>query len=239
MIILPAIDIKGGNCVRLYKGDYSTAHKVADSYIDTAAGFKAAGAKWIHMVDLDGAKSGRPENTHIFRDVAGIEGVKVELGGGIRDMGTIEKYIEAGISRVILGSAAVSNENLVKEAVSRFGDKIAVGIDAKNRMVSVSGWTKQSDIDFIDMAKRMEDIGVKYIIFTDISKDGMLSGPNFEQLEEINEAVSCSIIASGGIKDITDIETLVKMDMYGAICGKSVYEGTINLPAAIEIAGVQ
>lgn len=238
MIILPAIDIKDGTCVRLYRGDYATAHKVADSYIKTAESFISSGAKWIHMVDLDGAKSGKPENMDIFKEVAAL-GAKVELGGGIRSIETAERYIECGISRVIFGSAALSDENLVKEAVKKFGKKIAVGIDAKNRKVSVSGWTKESDVDFIDMAKKMEAIGVENIIFTDISKDGMMSGPNFEQLNEINQAVSCNIIASGGIRNTGDIRQLADMGLYGAICGKSVYEGSLNVAEAIKIGGVQ
>lgn len=238
MIILPAIDIKDGTCVRLYRGDYSTAHKVADSYIKTAESFIESGAKWIHMVDLDGAKSGTPENMNIFKEIAAL-GVKVELGGGIRSMETAEKYIEAGISRVIFGSAALRDENLVKKAAEKFGKRIAVGIDAKNRKVSVSGWTEDSDIDFIDMAKKMEAIGIENIIFTDISKDGMLSGPNFDQLNEINQAVSCNIIASGGIRNADDIRRLVDMGLYGAICGKSVYEGTLNISDAVNIGGIQ
>ena len=238
MIILPAIDIKDGTCVRLYRGDYSTAHKVADSYIKTAESFISSGAKWIHMVDLDGAKSGRPENMNIFKEVAAL-GVKVELGGGIRSIETAERYIEYGISRVIFGSAALSDENLVKEAVKKFGKKIAVGIDAKNRKVSISGWTKESDVDFIDMAKKMEAIGVENIIFTDISKDGMMSGPNFEQLNEINSAVSCNIIASGGIRNTDDIKQLACMGLYGAICGKSVYEGSLSVAEAVKIGGTQ
>lgn len=239
MLILPAIDIKGGSCVRLCRGDYATAHKVADDYMQTALSFRSSGAAWIHMVDLDGAKSGRPENAEIFTGVAAIDGVCVELGGGIRDIGTAEKYIESGISRVILGSAAVSDEGFVKEAVEKFGDKVAVGIDAANRRVAVSGWTKHSDVDFIDMAKMMESLGVSRLIFTDISKDGMLSGPNFDQLGEINSAVSCDVIASGGIRDISDIKRLADMGMYGAICGKSIYEGTLDLRAAIKAAGTQ
>ena len=206
MIILPAIDIKDGTCVRLYRGDYSTAHKVADSYIKTAESFISSGAKWIHMVDLDGAKSGRPENMNIFKEVAAL-GVKVELGGGIRSIETAERYIEYGISRVIFGSAALSDENLVKEAVKKFGKMIAVGIEN--------------------------------IIFTDISKDGMMSGPNFEQLNEINSAVSCNIIASGGIRNTDDIKQLACMELYGAICGKSVYEGSLSVAEAVKIGGAQ
>ncbi|MBQ9938535.1 MAG: 1-(5-phosphoribosyl)-5-[Oscillospiraceae bacterium] len=236
MIIFPAIDIKGGECVRLYKGDYATAHKVAENPMDTADSFKAAGAQWVHMVDLDGAKSGNTENAEIFISVAKKSGLLVELGGGIRNMNTVESYLEAGISRIILGSAAVRDPDFVKEAVKKYAEKIAVGIDARNGFVSADGWTKDSDIDYITMAKKMEEIGVKTIIFTDISKDGMLSGPNLEQLDNINKAVSCDITASGGIKDIGDIKALTEMGLYGAICGKSIYSGTLSLKEAIGVS---
>ena len=151
-------------------------------------------------------------------------------------MNTVESYLEAGISRIILGSAAVRDPDFVKEAVKKYAEKIAVGIDARNGFVSADGWTKDSDIDYITMAKKMEEIGVKTIIFTDISKDGMLSGPNLEQLDNINKAVSCDITASGGIKDIGDIKALTEMGLYGAICGKSIYSGTLSLKEAIGVS---
>ena len=236
MIILPAIDLKDKTCVRLYKGDFATAHKVAEDAVSTAKKFEQAGAMWLHMVDLDGAKSGNTENAEIFISVAKKSGLLVELGGGIRNMNTVESYLEAGISRIILGSAAVRDPDFVKEAVKKYAEKIAVGIDARNGFVSADGWTKDSDIDYITMAKKMEEIGVKTIIFTDISKDGMLSGPNLEQLDNINKAVSCDITASGGIKDIGDIKALTEMGLYGAICGKSIYSGTLSLKEAIEVS---
>lgn len=173
MIILPAIDIKDGNCVRLFKGDFSTVEKVAADYMETAKGFEKAGASWIHMVDLDGAKEGKPVNTKIYKDVATKTSLKVEVGGGIRNLGTIEEYLAMGISRVIIGSAALKNPQLVKEAVNKFGsEKIAVGIDSKNGMVATEGWLESSDVHYIDLAKKMIEIGVKYFIVTDISKDG-------------------------------------------------------------------
>lgn len=234
MIILPAIDIKDGQCVRLTKGDFATVEKVAEDPLLTAWSFQAAGAEWIHMVDLDGAKEGALVNSSVFVDVAKNTNLKVELGGGIRTMESIDYYMESGISRVIIGSAAISDPGLVKRAADRYGDRIAVGIDARNGMVSGDGWLTDSDITYLDLAKRMEAIGIRCIIFTDISKDGTLSGPNLEQLGLINDAVNCDIIASGGIHVMDDIIALKEMDLYGAICGKSIYKGTLSLKEAIE-----
>ena len=239
MIILPAIDIKDGKCVRLVKGDYATAHQVAESPYDTAAAFRAAGAAWIHMVDLDGAKEGKPVNTEIFERVAKESGLKVEVGGGIRNMKTIEQFLEKGISRVILGSVAVKNPDLVKEAVKEFGEKIAVGIDAKNGMVATEGWLEKSDVTYTDLALAMEDAGVRTIIYTDISRDGTLTGVNTEQLGNLNRTVSCNIIASGGVSSIVDIENCIDLNLYGCICGKAVYTGALNLMEAIGKAGEQ
>lgn len=239
MIILPAIDIQGGECVRLKKGDFGTAEKVAENPFVTADSFKVAGASWIHMVDLDGAKGAKPINADIFCKVAAESGLKVELGGGIRSLDTMEYYLEKGISRLILGSVAVKNPAIVKDAVQHFGDKIAVGIDAKNGMVATEGWLDTSNVHFIEMAKMMEAVGVQTIIFTDISKDGMLSGVNGEQLNAINQAVSCNIIASGGVKSMQDVELCKQLNLYGMICGKSIYSGTLDLREAIIKAGDQ
>lgn len=236
MIILPAIDIKDGNCVRLVKGDYGTAHKVAESYMDTAKMFESCGAEWIHMVDLDGAKDANQTNKDIFLDVAKNTKLKVEVGGGIRTPEAAEMYLSGGVERVIIGSAAVKDPALVKTLVKEYGSHIAVGIDAKNGMVATEGWLETSDVRFTDLAKAMSDIGVKYIIFTDISKDGTLGGVNAEQLDEINKACSANIIASGGVKDITDIVRCRELNLYGAICGKSIYSGTLNLKEAIKAA---
>ncbi|WP_040196598.1 1-(5-phosphoribosyl)-5-[(5-phosphoribosylamino)methylideneamino]imidazole-4-carboxamide isomerase [Candidatus Soleaferrea massiliensis] len=236
MIILPAIDIKGGHCVRLYQGDFGTAEKVADSPYTTAASFKEAGAEWIHMVDLDGAKEAKRINQEIFVKVARESGLKVEVGGGIRTMEAVEYYLERGVSRVILGSAAVKDPAFVKEAVHACGERIAVGIDAKNGRVSCDGWLDDSDVDYIELAKRMEQVGVRCIIYTDISKDGTLAGPNLEQLDRINRAVSCDIIASGGISGIEDIRATRSLGLYGTICGKALYAGKLDLREAIETA---
>ena len=235
MIIFPAIDIIDGKPVRLYKGDFSTAHQVADNALETAFQFEKAGASWIHMVDLDGSLQKKPVNAKTFTAVANETGLKVEIGGGIRTMQDIDFYVNNNISRIILGSVALKNPNLVKEAVKEFGDVIAVGIDAKNGYAATEGWTEKSDVYFTDLAKQMEAVGVKTIIYTDISKDGTLSGPNIQQLVEINNAVSCDITASGGVTNIDDIIALKNEGLYGAICGKSLYNKTLILEDAIEV----
>lgn len=234
MIIFPAIDVIDSKPVRLYKGEFSTAQQVADDVLETAQGFVDVGCEWVHMVDLDGSLKKEPVNTDTFISVAKETPLKVELGGGIRTMKDIDLYVNAGISRIILGSVALKNHELVKEAVKEFGDIIAVGIDAKNGFVATEGWVEKSDVYFTDLAKQMESVGVKNIIFTDISKDGTLAGPNLKQLLEINNAVSCDITASGGVTDINDIMNLRDSDLYGTICGKSIYEGTLNLKEALE-----
>lgn len=233
MIILPAIDIRNGQCVRLTKGDFNVLEKVAEDPVQTALSFEADGAEWLHMVDLDGALEGRKKNSEIFLEVAAACGMNVELGGGIRTMEDIAFYLDGGISRVIIGSAAIRNPELVREAVKRYGEKIAVGIDARDGFVSDSGWTETSDIFYLDLAKRMEAAGVSTIIYTDIGRDGTLQGANLEQLQAINQAVDSQIIASGGIRSMEDIRALEAQGLYGAICGKSVYHGTLSLREAV------
>ncbi len=235
MIILPAIDILGGKCVRLTKGKYDTAEKVAADPIETALEFERAGAEFIHMVDLDGARSGCRVNNVIYENVAKKVHIPIEVGGGIRDMETIDYYINKGIARVIIGSAALTDPELVKRAVERYGDRIAVGIDALDGNVKTAGWIEDSTMNYIELAKMMGKIGVKYLIFTDISKDGTLEGPNLLQLLELQKNVNMEIIASGGIKNSDDIENLSAMGLYGAICGKSIYSGNLSLEEAIKI----
>ncbi len=236
MLIFPAIDIQQGRCVRLHQGDFSTAHVVAEDPLETALSFARAGAQWIHMVDLDGARCAGPVNREIFRTVAKESGLKLELGGGIRDLETIDAYLSDGVSRVILGSVALKNPALVEQAVKRYGERIAVGIDARDGMVATEGWLESSNVHYIELAREMERRGVRCIIFTDISRDGTLSGPSLEQLDALNSAVSCDIIASGGIKSIEDIAALSERGMYGAICGKSLYQGTLDLQQALRLA---
>lgn len=237
MIILPAIDILGGKCVRLTKGEYGTAEQVAADPIETALSFVRDGAQYIHMVDLDGAKEGSRVNSDIYTEVAKSVPVPIEVGGGIRDMDTVEYYLKKGIDRVIIGSAALKNPALVRDAVKEYGgEHIAVGIDALNGMVKTAGWLEESNVNYIELAREMEKMGVRYVIFTDISKDGTLTGPNLEQLSALSAAVSMNIIASGGIRDIGNIRDLAAMKLYGAICGKSIYSGSLSLREAVEIA---
>lgn len=234
MIILPAIDIHNGNCVRLLKGDFNTSHIVSENYKDTAKKFEKDGAEWIHMVDLDGAKSGKPVNSDIFINVAKNTNLKVEIGGGIRTIENVKYYIDNGISRVILGSVALKNPEFVKICVDNFGDKIAVGIDAKDDMVATEGWLESSEVNFIDLAKKMCSVGVSNIIYTDISKDGTLEGISAENLDLLNKTVDCDITASGGVRNMEDIVQCKKVGLYGTICGKSLYEKTLNLKEALD-----
>lgn len=239
MIILPAIDLKDGRCVRLKKGVFDTAHQVADSAVDTAAVFAAAGARWIHMVDLDGARNGERKNGELVAKVIQTSGLQIELGGGMRSMADLKSADAMGGSRMVIGSAAVSDPGFAAQAVKEFGERIAVGIDCLDGKVKTAGWEQDSGIDGIEFAKRMERVGVKYIIYTDIATDGMLSGPSFHQLERLSQAVSCSIIASGGVTTLEDIKRLRDMGLYGAIVGKAYYAGTIDLTAAVMEAGEQ
>jgi phosphoribosylformimino-5-aminoimidazole carboxamide ribotide isomerase len=233
MIIFPAIDIKDGRCVRLTRGDFDTAEQVADDAFETALGFRAAGAQWIHTVDLDGAALGRRVNAPIFTRIARESGLAVELGGGIRDMDSVRYYLERGIKRVILGSAALHDPDFMRAAVREYGERVAAGIDARDGRVRTAGWLTDGGTDYISLAKRMEDMGVRTIVFTDISRDGALSGPNFEQLAALRDAVSCDIIASGGVTDTEDVRKLARMGLYGAILGKALYKGRISLSEAI------
>lgn len=233
MIILPAIDILGGMCVRLYKGEYNTARQVAESPVETVKQFERDGAKYVHLVDLDGAKHGRDVNSELFFTLRKSVDSFIELGGGIRTIETVKKYINGGIDRVILGSAAVKNPDFLKRCVDEFGEKIAVGIDAKDGFVSTSGWLETENVNYLDFAVEMQKVGVKNIIFTDISRDGTLEGPNLEMLEALSKRVDIDITASGGIRDISDIEGLNNAGLYGAICGRSIYDGTLNLKDAL------
>lgn len=239
MILFPAIDLKNGKAVRLYKGDFATAHQVADDPLDTAKAFYDAGARHIHMVDLDGARSGARQNGAIVQAVAQNSGLKVELGGGIRSMADLEEVFALGVWRCVIGSAAVSNPEFVKEAVAKYGDRIAVGIDAMDGIVKTAGWEKSSGLNYLDFAKSMESIGVKTIIFTDIATDGMLSGPSFDRLVALQQAVGCQIVASGGVSSNGDLSKLNAMDLYGAIIGKAYYAGTVDLAQAVKEAGEQ
>lgn len=235
MIIFPAIDIMDGKPVRLLRGDFDTAEQVAEDVLSTAKQFARVGCTWVHMVDLDGSLQKKPVNTDPILQVVEHTPLKVEVGGGIRTMENIAFYLDRGVDRVILGSVALKNPELVQQAVDAYGDKIAVGIDAKQGMVATEGWTEDSQMDFIDLAKAMEKMGVATIIYTDIGRDGTLSGPDVQGLDRLNKAVSCNVIASGGVTTITDILVMKDKKMYGTICGKCIYKKTLDLREAVGI----
>ena len=240
MILLPAIDLKDGRCVRLKKGEFSTASQVADSALRTARAFARAGAKWVHMVDLDGARDGVRQNFPIIYDVIRQSGLSVELGGGIKSELDVITVGEAGAARIVIGSAAVSRPELVDYALRQYGpDRVAVGIDCLNGRVRTAGWEHDSGVDYLDLAGQMEKKGVKTLIFTDIATDGMLSGPNFDQLSALQKAVRCEIVASGGVTTVEDIKRLRDMGLYGAVIGKAYYAGTLDLAEAVREAGAQ
>lgn len=235
MIIFPAIDIMDGKPVRLLRGDFDTAEQVAEDVLTTAKQFARVGCTWVHMVDLDGSLQKKPVNADPILQVVEHASLKVEVGGGIRTIEDIAFYLDRGVDRVILGSVALKNPELVQQAVDAYGDKIAVGIDAKQGMVATEGWTEDSKMDFIDLAKAMEKMGVATIIYTDIGRDGTLSGPDVQGLDRLNKAVSCNVIASGGVTTITDILVMKDKKMYGTICGKCIYKKTLDLREAVGI----
>lgn len=235
MIIFPAIDIMDGKPVRLLRGDFDTAEQVAEDVLTTAKQFARVGCTWVHMVDLDGSLQKKPVNADPILQVVEHTPLKVEVGGGIRTMEDIAFYLDRGVDRVILGSVALKNPELVQQAVDAYGDKIAVGIDAKQGMVATEGWTEDSKMDFIDLARAMEKMGVATIIYTDIGRDGTLSGPDVQGLDRLNKAVGCNVIASGGVTTITDILVMKDKKMYGTICGKCIYKKTLDLREAVGI----
>ena len=236
MNIFPAIDIVGGKAVRLFKGDYAQMTVYNDNPLEVAKDFENAGAGFIHLVDLEGAKSGDTPNIATVETIVKNTNLFAEIGGGIRNTETVEKYIGIGIDRVILGTAAVNDETFLKEAVSKYGEKIAVGVDIKDGFVAIKGWLEKSEYNAFDFCKKMQDIGVKTLICTDISKDGAMQGTNHELYRELSEKFDMQITASGGVSSIEDIEKLRQLDLYGAIIGKAYYTGAIDLKKAIEVA---
>ena len=236
MKIFPAIDLYDKKAVRLYKGDYAQMTVYSENPIEVARDFEKAGAEFIHMVDLEGAKNGTTPNLDVVKDIAQNTGLFVEIGGGIRSMETVKTYLENGVGRVILGTSAVTDEAFLLEAVNTYGEKIAVGADVKDGYIAIKGWVEKSQYSLEDFLSKMEKIGVKTIICTDISKDGAMKGTNLELYKALNEKYSLDIIASGGVSDISDISALRQMNMYGAIIGKAYYTGAIDLKEAIEVA---
>lgn len=236
MIIFPAIDLMGGEAVRLYKGDYNEKTVYSREPVSVAQDFKACGAAHIHLVDLEGAKSGDTPNIDTVCAIKKETGLFSEIGGGIRSLDTVEKYISAGLDRVILGTAAVNDKEFLKTAVKEYKEKIAVGVDIKDGKVAIKGWTEKSELDAFDFCRKMQSLGVKTLICTDISKDGAMVGTNRELYREMSKEFSVDITASGGVSSMEDVKALRKLNLYGAIIGKAYYTKAINLKEAIEAA---
>ena len=234
MQIYPAIDLKNGQCVRLKQGRFDDVTSYGDDPVQRAKIWEEAGATYIHVVDLDGARTGNSYNLEAIKKIVAAVNVPIQTGGGIRSMRDIEQRIDAGVSRVIIGTAAVNNPELVKEAVRVYGDKIAVGIDASKGMVATDGWEKISDVPAIELCKKMAEIGVKTVVYTDISKDGMMSGPNIESTKELVEQSGIDIIASGGVSTMSDLEGVESINAQGVIIGKALYQGALDLKEIIE-----
>ena len=235
MILFPAIDILSRKAVRLYKGDYNQVTVYSDKPWEFAEDFVRRGCSAIHIVDLDGARSGETINIETVKKISEVKGLYSEIGGGIRNMETVEKYLEAGVSRVILGTAALQNPVFLKEAVKKYGSEIAVGVDLKDGKVAVKGWLETSEKDGIEFLKELEKIGVESVIVTDISRDGAMKGTNLELYERIKNEVSLKVTASGGVSSLEDIKALKALDIYGAIIRKAYYTGAIKLEEALEV----
>ncbi len=236
MIIFPAIDLYGGKAVRLYKGDYNEMTVYNDEPLNVACDFEEKGARFVHLVDLEGARDGSTPNLETVKKIAQNTSLFCEIGGGIRDMETVEKYFSVGVDRVILGTAAVKDEAFLKAAVEKYGEKIAVGADIKDGKIAIKGWIEKSDIEAFDFCRKMQDIGVKTLICTDISKDGAMRGANHELYRELSERFDMQIVASGGVSSLEDVKKLAELGIYGAIIGKAYYTGAIDLREAIVIS---
>lgn len=236
MKIFPAIDLFGGKAVRLYKGDYDNMTVYSDNPLDVARDFKQCGARFIHLVDLEGAKSGDTPNIDVVAGIVRGTDLFAEIGGGIRNMETVEKYVNIGVGRVILGTAAVNDREFLNRAVEKYGDKVAVGADVRDGFIAIKGWTEKSELTLEKFLDDMQKIGVKNIICTDISKDGAMKGTNLELYKKLSEKYSLDITASGGVSTMDDIRKLKSMNLYAAIVGKAYYTGAINLKEAIEVA---
>lgn len=236
MDIYPAIDLFGGKAVRLYKGDYAQMTVYSDCPADVARDFAAAGASHIHLVDLEGAKTGAPANLAVIRRILDAAPLFSEVGGGIRTMDAVEQYLSIGVNRVILGTAAVSDPAFLKEALSRYGEKIAVGVDLKDGYVAIKGWTETSALTADAFLARMQALGVKTVICTDISRDGAMQGTNRGLYRQLSEQFDIQLIASGGVSSLEDVAALKAMGLYGAIIGKAYYTGAIDLKQAVEVA---
>lgn len=236
MYIYPAIDLVQGKAVRLFKGDYAQMTVYSDDPVSVAKDFQAAGSRHIHLVDLEGAKSGVPENLETIKRIISETNLFVEVGGGIRNMETVETYLNAGVNRVILGTAAVTNPDFLEAALGKYGEKIAVGVDLKDGLVAIKGWTETSQRTAYEFFEYMQRVGVRTCICTDISRDGAMKGTNRDLYKELSSRYTIDLIASGGVSSMEDVQALAAMNLHGAIIGKAYYIGAINLKEAIEVA---
>lgn len=238
MILFPAIDLKDGECVRLVKGDFNQSTTYNKNPVEQALAFQNLGFSWLHIVDLDGAVAGQPIHKKVIQDIRSQTSLNIQIGGGIRSLDTIEAWLSEGVNRVILGTAALKNPDLVKQACKEFPDRIAVGIDARDGYVATEGWAEKSEITTIELAQKFEDAGVRAIIFTDISRDGALVGPNIQATIDLANKTSIPVIASGGVSNINDLIELKKhmhVGIEGVISGKAIYENTLDPKQALEI----
>ncbi|MBA2678474.1 MAG: 1-(5-phosphoribosyl)-5-[(5-phosphoribosylamino)methylideneamino]imidazole-4-carboxamide isomerase [Ktedonobacteraceae bacterium] len=233
MIILPAIDIKDGQCVRLYQGDYAQMTTYDADPVQVALRWQAAGATWLHLVDLDGAAQGRPVNADLIGRIKRAVGLHIEVGGGMRSLDHVQQILDLGVDRIVLGTIAITNRALLQEALARHGASIVVGLDARNGQVAISGWRETSQVKAVDLARELSALGVQRFVYTDIARDGALSGPNFAALAEMRQAVASALIASGGVSSLGDLHTLAESGVEGTIVGKAIYTGDVDLAAAI------
>ncbi len=236
MLILPAIDLYGGRAVRLYKGDYDQMTIYSDHPEDVARDFADCGAAWVHMVDLEGAKDGTMPNIDTVRRIVAHSGLTAAVGGGVRGMDAVRAYLDAGVSRVILGTAAVTDEAFLRQAARACGDQLAVGVDLRDGRVAIRGWKEDSGLDGFGFCQKLQDMGIRTVICTDISRDGAMRGANHDLYSMLSRDLDMNIIASGGVSSLEDVQKLRALDLYGAIIGKAYYTGDINLARAIEVA---
>ncbi|HEY4602426.1 MAG TPA: 1-(5-phosphoribosyl)-5-[(5-phosphoribosylamino)methylideneamino]imidazole-4-carboxamide isomerase [Cerasibacillus sp.] len=235
MILIPAIDLLDGRCVRLQQGQYNQQTIYSDSPVQMAEYWEEKGAPYLHVVDLDAARTNEVKNKEYIKKIAQSVQIPIQVGGGIRSLERIEMYLKAGVTRVIIGTAAITDPIFLKKAIDYYGDKIVVSIDAKNGYVATEGWEETSDVKAIKLGHRLQKMGVKTIVYTDIAKDGMLQGPNFDELKQITEQTDLQVIASGGVSTPKDIEQLKQLNVYGAIVGKALYDGTVTLESLLEV----
>jgi len=235
MEIIPAVDIKGGKCVRLYQGDYQKETVFSENPVDVAMGWKAQGARRLHVIDLDGAAGGEPLNIRVIESIVKQTKLPVQLGGGIRDETTVAKLLDMGINRVILGTVAVENPELIKTLCRKYGESIVIGIDARDGYVATHGWLEGTEIEALELGLQIAELGARRIIYTDIKRDGTLTGPGFEAIAEMVKGVKLPIIAAGGISKLSHLTKLKKLGVEGAILGRALYTGDINLKEALSL----